>query len=171
MNTGTKLVISAFVALSLVMSVLALNKPVPAPVVGAVSGPILMSNYFGFGGLTMWGAQTSSLKQATTTVCALQSPAATSTLMYGSIKLNVSSTTASTVTLAKATSAFATTTSLGSASVAANGQATVVSLRTAAGGDALAETFAPSTWFVVGMAGGTGSFSPSGTCQAVWIQN
>jgi len=162
--------IGALVVLSGVFGILAINAPKVEPV-GAVSSPDIASPYFSYGGVRHWGRKTTSLTQATTTVCAIQSPASTSTLMYGSIQFTTSSTTASTVTLAKATTAYATTTSLGSASVAANGYATVVSKRTAAGGDALDETFAPNTYFVVGMAGGVGTFSPAGTCEATWIEN
>lgn len=136
---------------------------------GAVSSPDINSPYFSFGGVRQWAGRTDSLTQATTTICAIQSPAATSTLAYGTIKLTVSSTTASTITLAKAATAYATTTSLGTWEAAANSQGTAVSLRTAAGGEDLDETFGPNQWFVVGMAGGNGTFSPTGTCQAVWI--
>jgi len=139
--------------------------------VGAVSSPDIMSPYFSFGGVRQWSAHTASLAQATTTVCAIQSPVSTSTLEYASIRFSVSSSTASTVTIAKAATAYATTTSLASASVSANAQATVISKRTAAGGDALDETFGPSPWLVVGMAGGVGTFSPTGVCQATWIEN
>lgn len=142
---------------------------VPVQVAG-LSGPDIPSPYFSYGGVRFWGGRNSNLTQATTTVCAIQSPAATSTLVYGGIRLDVSSTTASTVRLAKSATAFATTTSLGSASVAANATSEVISLRTAAGGGALAETFGPNTWFVVGMSGGTGTFSPSGSCFATWVQ-
>lgn len=141
------------------------------PALGAVSSPDMNSPYFSFGGVRQWAGSTDNLNQATTTVCAIQSPAATSTLIMGSVRLTVSSSTASTVTLAKAATAYATTTALGSASVSAGAQATVVSLRTAAGGDALAETFSPNTWFVVGMAGGVGTFSPTGVCKAQWREN
>ena len=140
---------------------------------GAVSSPDIQSPYFSFGGVRFWGAHTETLKTATTTPCALLSPAATSTLMTASISFKVSSTTASTVTLAKATTAYATTTLLASAALAANAQGTLVASTTASGGATLDGTnvFGPSQWLVVGMAGGTGTFSPTGTCQAVWVQN
>lgn len=131
------------------------------------TSPEVSSPYFSINGITQW-YWSGAPKTSTTTVCAIQSPTSTSTLVTGSIRLTVSSTTASTVTLAKASTAYATTTSLGSASVSANAQATVVSLKTAAGGDGLSETFGPSQWFVVGMAGGIGNFSPTGRCTAVF---
>lgn len=117
------------------------------------------------GGLFTTVGRVTALTQATTTVCAIQSPNATSTLTMGSILFTVSSTTASTVTMAKATTAFATTTSLGSAAVAANAQATLIASSTPLGSTADGSTvFSPNNWFVVSMAGGTGSFSPTGVC-------
>lgn len=136
-----------------------------SPTLGALSGPDLPYPYFSFGGVPQWANRTDSLTQATTTVCALQSPSSTSTLDFASIRLDVSSTTAATVTLARAATAFATTTSLGAISVPANAQGIAVASTTGS------HIFPPSTWFVVGMAGGIGTFSPSGSCRAIWVQS
>lgn len=135
---------------------------------GAMSGPDIASPYFSFGGVRHWGARIETLNTATTTVCALQSPAATSTLLEGSIKLTTSSTTASRITLARAATAFATTTLLGSVDVAAGAQASLVasSTPTTQGAD----VFPPSTYFVVGMQGNVGTFSPVGSCNATWLE-
>lgn len=106
---------------------------------------------------------------ATTTVCAIQSPNATSSLEGGGVRMTVSSTTASIVTIAKAATAFATTTLINSASVGANAQATLLAASTTL--SSLEQTnriFAPSTWLVVGMQGGTGTFSPTGSCSAIF---
>lgn len=114
---------------------------------------------------------TKDLTTSTTTVCAIQSPSATSTLVGGGIRMTTSSTTASTVTIAKATTAFATTTLINSASVSANAQATVLAASTTV--SSLEQTnriFAPNTWLVFGMAGGTGTFSPVGSCSASFDQ-
>jgi hypothetical protein len=108
------------------------------------------------------------LTAATTTVCALQSPAATSTLVRGGVRLSVSSTTASTVTIAKATTAFATTTWLTNESVGANAQATIIVPATTTPTGQAFQIFAPNEWLVVGMSGGVGTFSPTGVCQATW---
>ncbi len=120
------------------------------------------------GGLSQGGATEiftrSALNTGTTTVCAIQAPTAgTSTIQMFSATFTTSSTTASTVTMAKAATAFATTTSLGSAAIAANAQATVVASTTAA------TIIAPGAWLVVGMAGGTGTFSPVGSCTASFL--
>lgn len=132
--------------------------------------PDIISPYISFGGVQMYSARSNDLVQATTTVCALQSPASTSTLQFGSVQFSVaSSTQASTITLAKATTAFATTTSLGKFVIAAGAQGTVIASTTPTLGDSV--IFSPNTYFVVGMQGGGGTFSPTGTCSANWIQN
>ena len=138
------------------------------PSLGAVSGPTISGNYFSVGGVGMY-SDGKRFTTATTTVCAIRSPNATSTLLDGSASFSVSSTTGTTITLAKATTPYATTTSLGAAVIAANAQGTVIATTTPL--DALDEdkTFAPLTYFVVGMAGGTGTFSPTGFCHARWV--
>lgn len=131
--------------------------------VGAISSPDIMSNWLGLGGGRVWN-YTIPFTTSTTTVCAITSPAATSTLLFGGVLFTTSSTTASTVTLAKATTAFATTTSLGASALTANGQGYVVASTTGS------HIFSPSTYFVVGMAGGVGNFSPVGSCTATFIE-
>lgn len=130
----------------------------------AVSSPDISSPYFSYSDIRHWGAKTTNLTQATTTICALQSPAATSSLQTASIRLTTSSTTASTLTLAKATTPYATSTSLGAVSASANGQIVGVASTTGS------HIFAPNQYFVVGMQGGTGTFSPTGVCQATWVE-
>lgn len=134
---------------------------------GAVASPLLISNYFGYGGMVEFRAKTDALNSASTTVCSLQSPAATSTLKDAAIRLSVSSTTASVVAFSKGTG-FSSSTLFQSYSVSANAQATVslLATTTTAGADNL--TFAPNTYFNVTMSGGVGTFSPTGTCQATW---
>lgn len=138
---------------------------------------ILSPSTFYLGGATtatslpLVGART-SYTAATTTPCAIQSPAATSTLVMASALFTVSSTTASTVTIAKAATAFATTTVLGNAiAVGANAQATIVATSTTANQLAQDFVFAPSQWVVIGMAGNIGTFSPSGQCSAFFATN
>lgn len=149
---------------AIVLAGLALAKPVPVVTdnAGALSSPDLPFRYLSVGGVTRYMAKTSSLTQASTVVCALQSPAATSTLVSGQIRFSVSSTTASTVTLARSSSSTATTTSLGSITIPANAQGIAVASTTGN------HIFSPSTYFTVGMAGGIGTFSPTGVCEATW---
>lgn len=124
------------------------------------------NNTFTQGGVIIY-RDTQAFDTATTTVCSLQAPSATSTLTNAAVTFDVSSTTASVVTLAKATTAFATTTQIGlSYTIEANAEATIMASTSPAAGDAL--IFAPSEWFVVGMQNGVGNFSPSGDCWASW---
>ncbi len=122
------------------------------------------------GTVPLIGKRTASLNQASTTVCALlPSASATTTLVTGTVNLSVSSTTASTVTIAKSSTAFATTTLINSASVSANAQATVLAASTTINSSAQADAiFAPGQYLVVSLTGGTGTFSPTGTCSAVF---
>ncbi len=137
----------------------------PAKSVGSATSPDISSPYFSVGDVIQWKGKTTALTQATTTICAIQSPAATSTLVTAGIRLSVSSTTASIIQMANSTTAFATTTQIGTdVAVAANAFTTIIASTTAA------NIFAPSTWFVVGMKGNSGTFSPTGICQATWEQ-
>lgn len=137
---------------------------------GAVASPDIPSPYISWGGLRYWNRHTTSLTQATTTVCALQSPAATSTLSHASIRFTVGTTTNAGVVMAKAATAYATTTALGGTmTLLANEQGTVIASTT------VQSVFAPSTYLVVGMTDQTaeataGTFSPSGVCQATFIE-
>lgn len=111
-----------------------------------------------------------ALNTGTTTVCAIQAPNATSTLVNGYIQENTSSTTASTITVAKSSTAFATTTLINSVAVSANNQATILAASTTV--SALEQTnriFSPGQWLVFGQQGGTGTFSPTGVCGAEWL--
>lgn len=140
-----------------------------APSFGALSGPDIASSYLKWGlgnGVRVYPTGR-ALSTATTTVCAIQSPNATSTLRWAGVRFDVSSTTASVVTIAKSATAFATTTSIGTDyNIAANGQGFIQASTSPAAG--AVTVFAPNTWLVVGMKGGTGTFSPTGACQATF---
>lgn len=116
-------------------------------------------------------AETRKLSVATTTPFASKSPAATSTLDTNATgcRFDTSSTTASVVTFAKATTPFATTTLIGQRyAIAANAAAAIAASTTATQFVAATQVFAPNTWFVMSMEGGTGTFSPTGQCSAVF---
>lgn len=166
-------IIGGIAVAALVLSGFALfNKPVTKIVEQTFGGA---SSVFNQPDLTVNGVTeykySVGLTQATTTICAIQSPAATSTLRFAAVRFSVSSTTASTVTMAKSATAFATTTAIGGGALAASAQGTFSATTTPATLTSLdgVTTFAPSQWIVVGMAGGTGTFSPSGVCQAVFV--
>lgn len=145
------------------------------PNVGALSSPDISSPYISWGGVRQY-AGSMSLNQATTTLCAIQSPAATSSLAYASFRMTLATTTASVLTFARATTAFATTTIIGNQiTIASGAQATVIASTTAATIDNNgASIFPPSTYLVVGLQGGQGAsqtFSQTGSCQVVWVQS
>lgn len=145
---------------------------------GAVSSPNIPSPYLQWGGVNFW-AQNQTMNQGTTTVCALQSPAATSTLVSGTVGFTVSSTSATTVTVARQTQGFSTTTRdfnnslIRTQSIAANAKGDFQTATTSLTALSTAQSdvvFAPNSYLVVTMAGGIGTFSPEGNCTALWQQ-
>lgn len=161
-------VISAIVSVLVVTVGFTLNyKPTPTqskPTAGSVSNPDISSPYFSFGGVRFDATHTDVLTQATTTVCSTLTPSATTTLSEGSgIRFVVSSTTASTVGVYKAAFQTGNTTFLFGDNIAAGAQATIVSTTTTNN-----FVIAPSQWVNVIMSGGTGTFSPTGTCGLVF---
>jgi hypothetical protein len=148
------------------------EQPTVEPQVGSSAGPIDQTNYHCWAGVCEY-FQAATLKPATTTPCAIQSPNATSTLIGFWARLDVASTAATTWDMAKATSPSATTTILGTAAlaVAANAQAAL-----SATSSAPTSILAPNTWVVLGAragfsagdAVGTG-FVPTGTCYAKFL--
>lgn len=164
--------IVAIVGIALVIVIGGKNMNIAIPSFGSVTGPNIDSSYLSVNGvITEYRSQ--PMNQATTTVCALRAPTnATSTLKAGIVSFRVSSTTASTVTIGKATTPFATTTLIRTVSIAANGQSTfpIASTSATALSQAQADlTFAPGEYIVVGMAGGVGTFSPTGICEAEFL--
>jgi len=144
----------------------------PQTVKVGAAGAIDSVNYHCWAGVCQYYAAT-SLKTATTTPCAIQSPAATSTLEFVGVRLDVSSTTATTWDIARATTAFATTTTFGTAALAVAGNAQSYMTGTTTAPTAI---LPPNTWIVVGQrqgitagdTAGTG-FVPSGQCSAKFI--
>lgn len=162
------LITSAVVLLVVLSGALFLSAKPEDKATGALTSPAIMSPWFSVGGLEEWETK-ADLTTSTTTVCAIQAPAATSTLSGGGINLVVSSTTASTVTIAKATTAFATTTLIRSASVSAGAQGAVLAASTTISAlEQTNRTFAPNEWLVFSMTGGIGTFSPTGNCSAIF---
>lgn len=147
------------------------NEVQASPVFGAVSGPDFYSDCFNFNGVRTC-SNSKSVAQATTSVCSIRSPiSATSTLSLAAIRFNLASTSATYLEMAKATTAFATTTRIGSVySIAGSAQATIVASSTGSvAGDGT--IFAPGEYFNVKtawtVAAGVGSV-PTGVCKAVF---
>lgn len=134
--------------------------------VGAIAGPDIISPYLKWGDVAVFSANTDEMNQASTTVCALQSPTnATSTLVHAAAHFEVmSTTTTGIITLARSNSNAASTTAIGSATLAANVKDTIFASSTAT----QAYTFAPGQYLTVSVKG-QAQFYPTGTCQATWI--
>lgn len=125
----------------------------------------LSANDFINGGIEVVGQRTASLNQASTTACALTSPAATSTLLNATALFTVGTTTLGTITIATSTTGgSASTTQLMNFAYAANSQSTYNFVPTTTDKQVLA----PSTGVVVTIAGGVGTYSPTGVCSAMF---
>ena len=135
---------------------------------GAITGPENTSNYFVQNGLRYEYRKT-SLRGATTTPCALVSPSATSTLLIATLQVTTGTSTATTWTIAQGSTPYATTTSVGSYSIASGqGFSTSTVPSTNAGFVVL-----PNNYIVFGLAGLSGNSVPGaslvGTCQAEFL--
>jgi hypothetical protein len=136
----------------------------------------IASNYLDIGGVRHY-AGSMTLKTATSTICRIQGPAATSTLIYASVNFLTTSSTALTVNIAKTTNAlsYATTTLIGSAyTTTASSGGTILASSTPVAGDLT--VFNPNDWLVVKaipiVAGGwVTALAPTGECKAEWIQS
>lgn len=143
-------------------------KTTQAPIVSSVTGPDSFYPCETHNGVGMCFTR-KPLNTASTTICAIQSPNATSTLTeYSGFIETISSTTvASSITVAKASTPYATTTQIGTTiAVAAGAQVTGIASTTIPQQGAGANIFAPNQWLVIGQQGGVGTFSPKGVCEA-----
>ena len=111
-------------------------------------------------------SRSASLNSASTTVCTITSPAATSTVESASLLLTVSTTTAYTVTIGTANFITGTTTLWGTKAYAAGAQSTTFATSTDA--NLINTALAPSSSLNFTMSGGAGTFSPTGVCSAVF---
>lgn len=153
------------VVVGIVLGALVLGGKTVIQPTGGLSGPSIPSKYLEWNGVTVWHQRSASLNTSTTTVCALPSPAATSTLLSAGIRLDTSSTTASVVHIASAATAYATTTNLATADVSANAQAFITATTSLASNS---NVIGPNKYIVFGMQGGIGTFSPTGACSATF---
>ena len=124
---------------------------------GAVNSPDL-----NIGGVRLTSAQTGALNQATSSVlCALQSPAATSSLVSASIVVTTATSGASSLSLTKGTTAgMVGSVILATTSIASGAQGALT--------QGSSTPFAPNT-YLIGAQGGAGILNQSGSCNAVWM--
>jgi len=135
---------------------------------GAVSSPDILSPYFSYGDTRFWGFRP-NLLTASTTVCNIQAPAATTTLEGFSLDVKTGTTSEVHLQFATSPTPDATTSVLANFTLAANSKNQV------SGTSTLAHQVIPgSTWFVIkasptlaaGAAGAQGTVSMTGTCSA-----
>lgn len=168
MDTITKFGLGLVALVALILGGIAYMRPVSTPPVGAVAGQDSFYPCETHNGVQRCFNQV-GLTTATTTICAIKSPNATSTLVSAGLTFRVSTSTASTVTVARSSTAYATTSLIGSQlAIGANAQfsSAIASTTATNGGSTI---FSPSTYMVIGMQGGLGgTFSPVGTCNATF---
>ncbi len=140
--------------------------------VGSATGPDIFSPYFTVNGVRQWFTRT-ALTKATTTPCAIKSPAATSTLVFADVQVTTASSTATTWTLAKSANPFATTTRLNVFSLSSGVLGTMIGTSSPSGVTAVVDdtnVIAPNQWLVWGVAGTliADSTKLNGSCQAIF---
>lgn len=152
--------------------------------VGALAGPDIASPYLRWGGVAEYRysqpMNVTSLGGAngSTTPCAIQSPAATSSLQFFSASAIVATGTAADLSLAKSTTAYATTSPLlTNFTVAASTDFSLVyDAATSSASSTLPQgrmIFAPNTYLVLGAKGASGpndraGYQWTGVCQAIF---
>lgn len=144
---------------------------------GAIPGNEISGNYLSVGGVTTASFKL-GLNKASTTICSIQSPPnATSTLRFGSVKIDTATTTAIAVEIGKDSSNLtATTTRLGYKVLGSFEKVTLLALTSTSSallvGPEPDFVFAPSSWFVVKYGGAVGSLNTLvGSCEAQFIVN
>lgn len=140
------------------------------PPVGAVTGPDSFFDCETHNGIQRCFTR-KGLVGATTTPCAIKSPAATSTLIISELRINVGTSTATTWTAATSTTAFATTTLfVPTISLASGAQGTMTAATTTLSNNP-DNVFKPNTWLVWGVAGINNVVDATkltGICQATF---
>lgn len=147
------------------VEVVKVEVPTEVSTVGSVTGPDIYSDYMSVNGSILY-VRRQNLRSATTTVCSILTPPATTTLQSATVELKSGTTTAMALAIGNATNNGATTTRLAYQQLAANQIYNLVSTTTALSDNSLVP---PSTYINVVMAGAPGgdftNFAPRGTCN------
>jgi hypothetical protein len=166
-NLGIVVGLICSILLSLV-AIIAVNAPQPIPNTNtqpSYSGtsPEISSPYLQVNGVTQWFTSQAAGNKTSSTICAVQSPAATSTVVAASIALNTGATDGAYIRAYKAATVSATTTFLfGSVSAGAKNYMSATTTLSDSN-----MVFAPSQFIVFDMNSG---YAPTGTCQAIFQQ-
>ena len=175
--TKNVLVSAGVALLMVVLGLVFLGQPsikIIERIVGAMPGPTISSPYLSVNDVVFWPTRR-SLTSATTTPCAIQSPAATSSLIYGGMFISVGTTTATVLDMATSTTAFATTTAIaGTKNVPSGWQGSIDSNWDPGNNTSTSSLiFAPSTWVVFGERGvaePAGRSEARGFCSALFME-
>lgn len=173
MKASEKIILWITLLLVLVVGAVVLFKPSAAATTqpqkaGAITSPDLPYTYlhWGSGYGLVYLPTVQAIAQGTTTPCIIISPNGTSTLEEASIRFDTSSTTGMTIAFGKGTNTGVISTAIGSNYViAANAQA-FIEASTSQG--LATNVFAPNTPLLWLATGGTGTYSPVGSCEAQW---
>lgn len=142
------------------------HEPTKAIQAGSVSSPDVTSPYLSFGGVRSW-AYSPDFRTATSTLCSIQSPAATTTLVSFTANFATAAVSyANDYQAGNAATSQATTTNLGKITVAANGLGTLVATSTS-----LTDNIIPPLTFVnlrVSTTTASSSYAPTGKCNVVF---
>ena len=137
-----------------------------------VSGPEINSDYVIIGGVPTWYRYSASPIAATSTICSLQSPAATSTLKSATFDTSFASSSALLVEIGVGANSNATTTRLAMWTLPASGKVTLNATTTALETTLVDGIVAPNRYvnFNIAGVGGTSGSAPTGSCSAVFQQ-
>mgnify|MGYP001591226636 CR=1 FL=1 len=96
MNDKTRIVGIALGVIAIVLSLIAIGRPTPEKVIermttvekqqlGALAGPDIPYPYLSFGGVRQWAGMSESFYSASSTLCVIQAPSATTTLVAATL--------------------------------------------------------------------------------------
>lgn len=177
MNTKTKLLISGFIALSLVLSIVALEKKggsdvieVERPIqVGSLTGPNVGTDYLCVNGSCTYYYNV-AMNNSSTTMCQIVTPDFPTVLVPFSLmaQLTNSSSTASYLTIATSTANSEATTTLIAATKIGASQFRGHVIATTSSSSLIDGVFASSTTINFGRTGGSGPWTNTGNCQGAF---
>lgn len=136
---------------------------------GSVASPDIMSPYFSFGGVVHWGYR-QDMRQASSTLCSMQSPAATTTIVgFPSANFTTAASYTTVYAWGNATDAFSTTTLMGNFTIIAANKGLLIASSTAMSALQDSQVIPPLTYINFKLSTGTASatFAPVGTCSLV----
>lgn len=142
-----------------------------APAPGAISGPDISSPYLSINGVIHWYTRV-TMRQASSTLCSIPTPAATSTLTKLTAHIANGNAYSNVFLFGYAANAFATTTSIGTTVTIAGTYGDIVAsttLATQATGDGIVY---PGNFinFKVSTSSASATYLPVGDCQADFVQ-